>query len=46
MEIYLRNLLPTWKGLGKLETDFAKDNAHPIPLHHVKWANKIKDLNK
>ena len=35
MEIYLRNLLPTWKGLGKLETDFAKDNAHPIPLHHV-----------
>ena len=45
-------LLPEWNSEWHpdyeedLTKDIARDNLHPGPRHHIKWANKIKDYIK
>jgi hypothetical protein len=43
---YSSTLLPQWISSVELQTDFARDEQHPGPQHHIKWANEIMSYIK
>lgn len=43
---YRSVLLPQWISSAELQNDVARDEQHPGPKHHIKWANEIMSYIK